>query len=441
MDLKNTLIILKKEYMERVAKRSFIIMTLLTPFLILAVLGAVMAITYFSIESDDKQYTIAVVDDSGFVAQNIEGSRKIVYTQVAKADVDSIAAKKSYSAILFVGSDVTSTNTVKMEKFETATMTLESSIRNDIEDVVARKKLEQYNIDNLSEIVNDLDKRIDIETLTINEDGSKVEDSSSVNYFLGYAGGFLIYMFVLIYGSQLLTSVVDEKNSKVVEVMLSTVPPRNMLLGKVVGIGLVALTQIVIWGAVILVGGVVASSIFADQIAANSDMIAAAATSGVPTSEPLPEELAIALGAISDVWGIIKGFLFFMVYFTGGYLIYASLFAAIGSAVSSVQDASHLQTPLTIPIIGSLIFMSLALQNPDLPVVTALSIFPLTSPIIMLARITADIPAWEVISSIVVLYASVWGIIWIAGRIYRIGIMSHGKKPSYKELYKWIKQK
>ena len=434
-------VILRKEYLDRVKKKTFIITTLLTPILLIALMGAPAALMMFSEDSAEDTFKIAVVDNSGIVAKQLTDDIIIDFEIINESDVKGIKDKPAdYDAILYLNEDVVNNHSkIVLESFSDVTMKIEGRITREIDKVIKKIKIDNYNIEGLKAIVADIDVDSSLQTMTITETGESKSSSSGLNYAIGYIGGFMMYMFIFLYGSMILNSVIDEKSSKVVEVMVSTVSPMHMMLGKILGVGLVAITQFVIWGLFIFVGGTILTIAFSEQMIDPATISAVAESAS--SQQMMPSELSMALSSISDFGFIFRTFSLLTIFFIGGYLFYASCFAAIASAVDNIQDVQQLQMPITLPIIVSLVSLSYVINDPNSTLSICLSLIPFTSPVIMMGRISSSIPLWEIASSVIVLYASFIGMIWVASRIYRVGIFMHGKKPSYKELYKWIKYK
>ena len=250
---------------------------------------------------------------------------------------------------------------------------------------------------------------------------------------LGYFNGFLIYMFVFIYGTFILQSVLDEKSSKVVEVIISSVKPFQLMMGKVLGVGAVAFTQILIW--IILA---VAISTFTSTYFGYDGSNSVNEVMSVQENSDQSKEIVFGIFDMISSVDIKKIIITFIIYFLGGFFLYGAFFAAIGSAVDNLQDASQFTLPISLPIIASLMFMAIVLENPDSNISIFLSMFPLTSPILMMARLTFGVPDWQLLLSVFLLILSVLFALWFAGRIYRVGILTTGSKITYKLLWKWF---
>ena len=269
-------------------------------------------------------------------------------------------------------------------------------------------------------------------------DSSEIDikkSSSGLAFGLGYFNGFLIYMFVFIYGSFILQSVLDEKTSKVVEVIVSSVKPTHLMMGKVLGVGAVAFTQIFIWIVLVFSISTFTSIYFGIDSVETSQIVA--------SEQEIDKSKEMVMGfyemfASVDIKKII---IVFLIYFMGGFFLYGAFFAAIGSAVDNLQDASQFTLPISLPIIGSLMFMAVILENPEGNASIFLSMFPLTSPILMMARLSFGVPDWQLFLSIIFLIITVIFALWFAGRIYRVGILTSGSKITYKVLWKWFLMK
>lgn len=432
-------IIIGREFNERVRKKSFIITTLLMPLLMIGLMFAPMLIMKYS-RGDEKQ--IAVIDESGLVAPKLQSGEELVFQTT---DLSTEAARKELTdkfGVLYIGSDIlTNPNNVKLYVNSSSSLTVESNITGQLEEIIEAEKLKSYNIENLSQILQEVKTTVGMQTFR--NDESQEEDSaarsSAAATVAGFALGMLLYMFLLIYGAMVMQSVIEEKHSRVLEVMVSSVRPFDLMMGKILGIASVAVVQILLWGALVLVAGTVVlprllpADVLAGMQAAQGGDAAAAAQ--------LDPALLTALGTAMDAGYIAALLGWLLLFLVGGYLLYSAMFAAVGSAVDSIQDAQQLQTPITIPIILALLVMITVINDPNSQMAFWFSMIPFTSPVVMMARIPYGIPLWEVILSLAILYASFTAMVWLAAKIYRVGIFMYGKKPTFKELYKWIRYK
>ena len=335
--------------------------------------------------------------------------------------------------------DVVEAENAKVRLFTNgpSSISLEENITGQINSTIEDIRLRQYNIDNLSEILDKVHSEIVLSSKR-NDKESDEESSAGLSFGLGILLTFVLYMFLLIYGQMVMTSIIEEKGNRVLELVVSSVKPSQLMMGKIVGVALVALTQIVIWtvlmGAMItfVLPAVIPPELAADIASANAGNLDA-----VSSDIDLVKAFAM-FGNVGYMMGIMFVLMLFLVF---GFLLYSALFAAIGSAIDNIQDASQLTTIITIPIILGLIFSFQAANDPMGPVAFWLSMFPLTSPMVMMARVPFGIPAWEIVLSIAILIVSTLFIIWMAGKIYRVGIFMYGKKPNLKELMRWVKYK
>ena len=324
-----------------------------------------------------------------------------------------------------------------------SSLSIESNITGQIEDILEAEKLKAYHIDNLQQILDEVKTTVTLQTFR-NDKSQEAESqaqSSTVATAAGYILGFVLYMFLLIYGSMVMQSVIEEKNNRVLEVVVSSVRPFDLMLGKILGVALVAVVQVLIWGVLIFaVGAIVLPQLMPAEMMAGVQ----AMQQGMPDAAAMGDmdpEMLQAVAAVTDTGYILKIFVCLLLFVFGGYLLYSAMFAAVGSAVDNVQDASQLQMPVTLPIILALLMMLAVIKDPNSSLAFWFSIIPFTSPVVMMARIPYDIPLWEIVLSLVVLYASFVAMVWFAGKIYRVGIFMYGKKPTFKELLKWVRYK
>ena len=436
-------IIIGREFNERVRKKSFIITTILTPLLMLGLMIAPMLITIYS-TGDLKQ--IAVVDESNIIAPALQSTPEVEFiTTPLPIEI----ARKEYSnsfAVLYIGKDIMeNSNNVQLYTNGSTSIGLEQNITTQIEMILQNEKLKKYNIENLSQILAETESNVGLQSYkNSGEDNPEEEAASSssvVATVLAYILSFMLYMFLLIYGVMVMQSVIEEKNNRVLEVMVSSVRPFDMMMGKILGVACVAVLQIVIWGALIagMVYFVLPHILPEEIVAALSLMkqggVAAAAQGGAEIG------MLQAIMMLSDIGYILKILASLLVFVVGGFLLYAAMYAAVGSSVDSPQDAQQLQTPITLPLIISIFVMMSVINDPTSDLAFWFSMIPFTSPIVMMARIPYEIPVWEIAVSAAVLYATFIAIVWGAAKIYRVGILMHGKKPNLKELWRWMKYK
>lgn len=432
-------IIIGREFNERVRKKSFIITTLLMPVLMIALMVAPALIMEYS-QGDEKQ--IAVIDESGLVAPQLESDETIRFVPIERTLEEARQQMGDYFAVLHIGSDILERGAVQLYANASTSLTLESGITSQLNSILEREKLKRYEIRNLEEIMAEVDTHVQLQTFRNDKsDKEQSGSSSAVATALGYILGFVLYMFLLLYGSMVMQSVIEEKNNRVLEVMVSSVRPFELMMGKILGVASVAVLQVVIWGVLIVgVSALVVPQLLPSDVMAAAEAMQQGGTEAVAMADLDPEMLQ-AVTAMTDTGYISTIFGCLVLFILGGFLLYSAMFAAIGSAVDNVQDAQQLQTPVTLPIILALLMMLAVINDPNSSVAFWFSIIPLTSPIVMMARIPYDIPMWEIGLSLVVLYASFVVMVWLAAKVYRVGIFMYGKKPTLKELWKWMRYK
>ena len=427
--MKKIQLIIAREFGERARKRSFIITTLLMPILMI---GLMIAPSLMMLMDTAEQKQVVVIDRSGVVGDKLQSGGEVLFSvqnDLSKAEACSIYGEDSgIFGILYIGSEVEHRDSVQLITNSSSSMMLEENIASQISAIVEAEKLKAYNIDNLDQILASVATNIELSTFENNGTGeveTMESTSSGINYILGMLLGMLLYMIIIIYGQMVLTSVVEEKSSRVIDVMVTSCTPFQIMMGKILGIALVAVTQIAIW-AVLVIGAskFLIPALFSPEVAATNDM--------------MMQALMGTLGNTSYIAGLFGYLLLFIL---GGFLLYASLYAAAGSAVDSVQDGQQFNTIIMMPIILALIVMMSVFNDPNSSVAFWFSIIPFTSPIVMIARIPFGIPTWEVVVSLVLLYANFLFVAWFAAKIYRIGIFMHGKRPSWRELWQWTKMK
>ena len=432
-------IIISREFNERVRKKSFIITTLLMPIFMLAMMAAPTLILLFA-SGDHK--SLAVIDQSGIVAQQLSADDEVSFTML-DADLDAALADEGIFGVLWIGPDVVDNpSNVKLYTNSSSSMSLESNLSSQLERIIERERLKRYDIENLAQIIEDVKVNVSLTTFRNDPttDGVAEEATSSeISYLLGMVLGIMLYMFLMIYGSMVMTSVIEEKGSRVLDVLVSSVSPFQLMLGKILGVASVAVTQIAIWGVLVCgIGSVALPALMPDDVMQTVEAVEMGQMTSVEAD--IDADLLSALSLATDIGGLVMMFVWLALFLVGGFLFYSAMFAAAGSAVDSIQDASQLQTPITVPIILALILSMTVATDPNSAIAVWSSIIPFTSPIVMMARVPYGIPTWQIILSLVLLYASVAAMAWAAGKIYRVGIFMHGKKPSFKELISWMKQ-
>ncbi len=414
-------IIISREYLERVKRKSFIITTILMPLLMVAMMAAPALIAVFS--GPEKQ-TIAVIDDSALIAPTLQNDGEIKFKPVT-AGLEEIKADEDYDAILVIGKDVVSapSDNVTLYTRSAPSIQTEHFITAQLEDKIEDLRIRAYDIDNLDKIMDEVSVDLTMQTFRLDKE-EETATSSILSYLLGTFMMLILYIFIMLYGQMVMTSIIEEKNNRVLELVVSSVKPNDLMLGKILGIGAVAVTQIVIW-AILLMAATIWVMPFVIDAAASSDN----------------PSILQAISQISDPAFMARLLGFMVLFLIGGYMFYSSIYAAIGSAVDNIQDASQLQSVAIVPIILAFIISMSVVQEPNSGLAFWTSLVPFTSPMVMMARMPFGIPVWESVLSVVILFASFFGMIWVAAKIYRVGIFMYGKKPSVAELIRWTRYK
>ena len=458
MNLKKIGLVISHEYSVRVRKKSFILTTILTPLLLGALICVPALIVLWGGGGEQK---VKILDGTGELTARFEDSGNTRYEAAADGETLDLMKDLFDEMGLYAIVDISPWNdkdevAVTTYSKEPLNIELKAAISRTVNKAVEDRKLARYHLNNLEEILADVKTDIKLNTLTIKEDGKAEEDSVELYMILSYVMSFLIYMFVFMFGTMVMRSVIDEKSSRVVEVIVSSVNSVDLMIGKIVGVALVALTQFSIWIALTaaIAGGVMGAAGpkllgslgDSQQIA----QLAAQPSVGVHpdlgqlaqtvSDENAPEALKIFAQIRTLNWGYILGC--FLLYFLLGYLLYAAMFAAIGSAADNEADTQQLQLPMTLPLIVGLFIMLHTFEHPSSQLSIWASIIPWTSPMVMLARIPfGTVPPWQLILSLVLLFLTFLGTAWVSAKIYKAGILMYGKKSSFKDLWHWIRMK
>lgn len=454
-------VIIGREYLTRVKKKSFLLTTFLAPIFLAAIMILPSVIMFMA---EDKGKQVAVVDGSGIVMPYMVDSEAVDYVDYSGEQPDSIKAGfkgMGLDALVVVSPLDQETRSVSVSAYSLKPMSVDmkEAIRANINRAVEDYRLESYDIDGLKQILEDVQADIPVATYTLEDDGEARITSSEVYMFVSLIFSIIIYMFIAMFSGMVMQSVIEEKSSRVVEVLVSSVKATELMFGKIIGVACVALTQFFLW--VVLTGVLVAGAgavigfdSIAESAAVQTDPMTQMAEglgvdqeimeqSGMTVQMEMPSgdsELAAVLQTLKDI-DYPMLLISFVIYFILGYLLYASLFAAIGSAVENEADTQQLQLPVTIPLILAFFIAFYAFKAPDSQVVFWGSMIPFTSPIVMLARIPFGVPVWELVLSVVLLLLTFAGIAYISAKIYKIGILMFGKKTTFRDLYKWLKQK
>ena len=441
-------LIIRREYLTRVRKKSFIVMTILGPIM----MAALFIVPVWMAMNDEDEANILVIDDSFLFNERMADTDKIHFhfPQVGTS-LDSakgqMMASDDFDAVLFIHEKIMSTPTGIQLIYDkqpgiNVIRYIENTIENDIEKFkLAKSGIDQATIEAAKTNVRLITKKID-------EIGEESKSNTELSMIVGMFSGILIYMFIFLYGVQVMRGVIEEKTSRIIEVIISSVKPFELMMGKIIGIALVGLTQFLLWmvlsTAFISGGKTLVESQFSKDTPTSIEQAMTAAGDVSPEVEETGSS-ELNQSAIDDVFASIQQINFplilgsFLFYFLGGYLIYSALFAAVGSAVDNEADSQQFMLPITAPIIFSFVMAQVVINNPESAMSFWLSMIPFTSPIIMMVRIPFGVPAWELALSMFLLVVGFLATTWLAGRIYRTGILMYGKKISYKELWKWLR--
>jgi len=447
MNLRTIKVVIGREYSTRVKKKSFLITTFVVPILFAALCSVPALILFLSNEREKKT---AVFDESGIVMSHLEDSKIISFQDYSnigtmenlKEDFDN----SGFDIILFVSPLDTVGRTVSVSTYSEKPLSIE--IKEEISDMVNMAvedyRLNLYKIEGLKDIIQSVKADVPITTFTVSEDGGDQISSSEVFMIISMVLSMIIYMFIAMFSGSVMQSVIEEKTSRVVEVLISSVKTTELMMGKIVGVALVALTQFVLWIVLtaVLVTGVGAVVGF-DKLTEkeNIESMAEMTAPGMDVTQ------ASQMGELQTVLETLKNVDYpqlifgFIVFFILGYLLYASLFAAIGSAADNEADTQQLQLPVTIPLMIAFFVGLYAFKAPDSSLVWWCSMIPFTSPIVMLSRIPLGVPGWELALSIGLLFITFLGCAWVSAKIYKVGVLMFGKKTTFKDLWNWLKMK
>ena len=410
-------LIIKREYLVRVRKKSFIIMTILGPIL----MAALLIVPIYLADENQENRIIALNEDANYI---LEDSEFIHFTTIPTSEAELLKTDFSESpfyALLYIeGENFT------LYSNQQISLSVSKSIERQLEQLIEHEKLKLLGID--LQILEDASTEINITTKIISEDGNTSNSQAEASMGIGFLSGILIYMFIFMYGTMVMRGVIEEKTSRIVEVIISSVKPFQLMMGKILGVALVGLTQFVLWILLTIIISTVAELAFLDA--------------NVMATEMNSSDQSVILAQVAEFTGginLLQIFLAFIFYFLAGYLMYSALFAAVGSAVDAEADTQQFVLPITIPLILSFVLITPIMENPDGTLAFWMSMIPFTSPVIMMVRLPFGVANWELALSIGILIASFIATTWLAGRIYRTGILMYGKKVTYKEIWKWLK--
>lgn len=415
------LLIIQREYTTLVARKSFIVITLLIPFLFVAIGAVPVLISEWN--NSGSAEAVTVIDETGRLAGVIPDTESFRFIplkgEAGSTDVKGFfdQAGNSMSALVVIPANVLDSAKVNIYSKSTVNMALVSHVTESLNDTLTAVKIASMGVPNLDKMVKEAQVDIDVNSVKLSDDGTESEASTTAAMVLGMVLAFITYMFVLTYGAMIMNSVIEEKTNRIVEVIVSSCKPFQLMMGKIIGVALVGLTQFLIWAILIsvAVGGL-----------------------GISLANDPMSDLAVAFNAIQSV-NLVSIFTCFVVYFLGGYLLYASLFAGFGSAVDQASDASQFTSPIIIVMVVALYAGIGCMENPNGSMAMWCSMIPFTSPIVMMVRLPYDVPFWQIAVSVALLYGTAFGLVWVSSRIYRIGILRYGKKFTFKEIMGWVK--
>ena len=453
MKLRNIGIIISREYLTRVKKKSFLLTTFIVPVLFAAMCILPSVIMMMAKDTGKK---VAVVDQSGIVMPYLVDTEAIDYTDYSTTPVDSMKAQFSaleLDALLVISQIDTVAKTVEVATYseKPVSIDMKDAISSRVDEAVEDYRLSFYDTADLKQIMAEVESDVSISTFTLDESGEEKITSSEVYMIISMILSIIIYMFIAMFSGMVMQSVIEEKASRVVEVLVSSVKATELMFGKIIGVACVALTQFLLWIMLtaVLVGGFSAfvgfESLMGDPAQTEQLMQMAGQPGGMSMEEITAmtqneSELGAVMSTLRDL-NYVQLIFAFIIYFALGYLLYASFFAAIGSAVENEADTNQLQMPVTVPLLLAFFIALYAFRAPDSPIVFWGSMIPFTSPIVMLARIPYGVPTWEIALSIALLALTFIACAWVSAKIYKIGILMFGKKTTFKDLWKWLRMK
>lgn len=452
--------VIAREYLTKVKKKSFLLTTFLVPVIMAA---AIVVMVLVMTKVGDRAQSVAVIDQSGIAMPYLVSDGANTYVDFSGEDPESFKNRLEefdMDVLVVVSPMDTVSKSVSVQAYSRKPLGVDfaSSVGSKVDDAVEAYRISSYGIDNLGQIMKDVRSDVKVTEYTLDDSGKETVSESGIYMAVSMILGIFIFMFITLFGGMVMSSVIEEKASRVVEVLISSAKSTELMFGKIIGVALVALTQFLLWIILTLVIVTAVSGFFGDRLKTLSDPqqitqmtqgmgvdagalenlgVAAADTASV--AAPAGGEMGVVVTTLANIpWGtlIVSFFLFFIF----GYLLYASLFAAIGSAVENEADTQQLQIPLTIPLMVAYMIVFVAFRNPDGPVAFWGSMIPFTSPIVMLARIPYGVPFWQLALSIVLLILTFVACAWLSAKIYKVGILMYGKKSTFKDLWKWLKQ-
>lgn len=415
------LLVIRREYSSRVRRKMFIISTLLFPILFIGLMALPSLVATMSNPSDKK---VAVIDHTGYISEGLVASGVMSF-EITDKTLDQLKEREDLDAVLVIPEDIVGNPSgASLYTYGAPSPQVQMILTQLLTATIEQAKLQQYDIEGLDRIIRDIHTDVKLQTYDIEDEGKKASSTMASSIF-GMLLTLILYMFIMMYGQMVMTSIIEEKNNRVLEIVVSSVNPSYLMLGKILGIGAVAVTQMLIW-AVLIVGfsAGVMPSLLTNAVAAGGDV------------ELLG--LLSTLGNPAYILGLFGVMILFLVF---GYMFYSSIYAAIGSAVDNVQDASQLQFVALVPIILGMVFSMSVINDPGSSFALLLSLIPFTSPMVMMARLPFGVPAWQIVLSLGILVVTMLFTVWLSAKIYRVGIFMYGKKPSIRELIRWARYK
>ena len=439
-------IVIGREYSTRVKKKSFLLTTFLVPILF-AAMCILPALIMVGMKEEAK--SVAVIDNSSIILPKLVDSETVHFTDLSSTPLDSVKnslERLGYDAVLRISPVDEQSKSVSAEVYSVKPLGMEltENLNSKINSGIQDYRIASYGIEGLEQIMQDVKSDVRVTSYTIGEDGKESVSESGVYMAVSMVLGIIIYMFIAMFGGMVMSSVIEEKSSRVVEVLVSSVKATELMFGKIIGIALVALTQFLLWIVLTVAIVSVAGAIAGPELTGGVDpMELATQMGGDQAAEVLStaqsSDLGVIVSSLSNM-NIGRILVCFVIFFVLGYMLYASLFAAVGSAVENEGDSNQLQMPLTIPILLGFFIAIYAFKAPDSSIVFWGSMIPFTSPIVMLARLPFGVPGWEIIVSIALLALTFVFCAWFSAKIYRVGILMFGKKATWKDLWKWFRQ-
>ena len=430
-------IIIQREFMTRVKKKSFILLTILMPFIFAALIMVPLMLA--TIEGDEQK-TVMVVDKTGRYVGSLKSTPNYAFVPTADNKDEFYTEDSEVEAVVQITADLAKNpKAVTIYSPREVKAELLSYVETCLGEQVRREKLSAYNIPELETIIADIQTDFHVATVKRNAEGDETSSNTYIAMTAGFIFTFLIYMFVMSYGGMVMQSVMEEKTNRIVELMVSSVKPFQLMMGKIIGVALVGFVQLAIWGVMLSIILMVCGSVFGLSAAPAVPAVAGAdAQMAAMAQQAGGGEAAEIMSALMGLPYAELGIMF-VLYFVGGYLLYASFFAAVGASINAQEDSSQFIMPVVLIMVFGLYAAMYSAENTNGPLAFWASIFPLTSPIVMMVRIPFGVPWWEEVLSLGLLFASSMAFVWISARIYRVGILMYGKKPSLREMLKWVR--